>query len=114
MFQDLPVRRKGKPMKEAESTRPKITEAEFLKLIGDPAELVRNMETFNRSCDAFDAQYKDLHAKYPDRWVAFYNGVLIATTESLDSVIERLKGAGIPTGHSYVRFIARHPKTIIL
>jgi hypothetical protein len=101
-------------MKEAESARPKITEAEFLKLIGDPAELRRNMEQFDRSCDAFQDQYPKLLEKYPDRWVAFYNGVLVATDESFDSILDRLRSLGIPPGHTYVRFVDKNPKPIFL
>jgi hypothetical protein len=101
-------------MKEAESPRRKYTEAEILKLIGDPVELRRHMEQYDRSCDAFQDQYPELLQKYPDRWVAFFNGVLVATGESFNPLLERLRGLGIDPGHTYVRFIWSKPVDIFL
>jgi hypothetical protein len=101
-------------MTDEQASAPKWTVEDVLRIIGDLGAFRRNVEQFDRSCDAFQAQYPQLVEKYPDRWVAFYNGVLVATNEDFESLLQRLKGLGIPPGHTCVKFVFKEPVDMFL
>jgi len=91
-----------------------LTEKQFRDLVGDPAEWMRNMEKFDCSCDALSAQYEKLLERFPNRWVALYDGEVVAEAGNLPDTIHALKARGFPPRDCLVEFLSARPMTVIL
>ncbi len=95
-------------------TSPKRTE-EFLRAIGDPGEAVEELDQIKRSAEVLSSDHPRLIDEYPQRWVALHDGVVIADSDSLDQLLQRVDEIDPANrGRILVRFIDRHQQTMIL
>jgi hypothetical protein len=56
------------------------------------AEVLKKLEAKRANRDYISANKKALRAKYPDMYVAVYDGEVVAAATSLDRVVRKLKG----------------------
>lgn len=91
-----------------------LSEEEVLEIIGDPREIARASELFRKSIDALLSQESKLMKRYPQEWVAFYDGRLRAHDKSLDAVLEMLDAKGLPRGETLVEFLETEPRNLIV
>ena len=92
-------------------TRPEFTK-EYLRLIGDPQELMRNLEKVQRSGRFLSSDEPRLIDEYENRWIAVYDGAVIASANSLDELLAVVNPA--KRRHSLLRWMRRDEPTLIL
>jgi hypothetical protein len=82
--------------------------------IGDPADIVRELQEFDRSARSLDKQLPDLVDRYPDQWVAVLDGKVRAHGRNFDEVMQKIDQEGLPRKRTLVRFLEKDPRAMIL
>lgn len=82
--------------------------------IGDPAEFVRDMALFKKSCHFFDSHYYDLLQQYPDEWIGIFDGEVRAHATDIHGMLAQLDAVGVPRGTTYAEFLATNPLPEVL
>lgn len=81
------------------------------EIIGDPHEVDRELQQFRRDTLVLSERRANLLKRYPQRWIAIYQGKVRANAESLQQVLEKADALGLPREKLVVRFINRHPRS---
>ncbi len=87
---------------------------EFLRLIGDPAEVDRSLRAFRKATSLLSSEHPRLIDKYPKRWVAIYRGKVKAAASTFNAVLAQVDKAGLPREEVILRFIDKNQRTMIL
>ncbi|HEY7065811.1 MAG TPA: hypothetical protein VII06_30325 [Chloroflexota bacterium] len=85
-----------------------------LEQLGNPADVARELEDFQKAAKVLSSQHPRLMDQYPKQWVAVYGGKVRARSSTLSAVLEQLDKAGIPREHAIVRYIDKNQRTMIL
>ena len=85
-----------------------------LEQLGDPAEVVRELQEFDRDTRSFSDQRPQLLARYPDQWVAFLGGAVRAHGPTFQDVLEKVDRAGLPRERIVVAYLDKDDRTLIL
>jgi hypothetical protein len=91
-----------------------VTERTIEELLGDPNDNARDIEAFDKEARAMASHWDELVKKYPDRFIAFYQGRVRASSADLMRLLTRMDKLGIPRRGTVVRFINAHPGNMIL
>lgn len=76
-------------------------------------DILAKLRAFRVRVDRMESQMEQLTRNYPDQWVALHTGDFVIA-ESLDGLLEKLKGLGVPIPEAVVRFLDSNPKKMIL
>ena len=97
---------------------PNITEEEkeaflqeywAMKSTQDEAQVKRDSESFDRSTMWANANWKQLLAKYPDRWIAVHECEVVADAETLDEVLQTVDELGISRSRVFTDLLRTTP-----
>ena len=78
----------------------------YLKRVGlTSQELAGQLKQFSRDCRFISEHKPKYQARYPNRWVAVFDGRLIGIGKDLRKLLRRLERKGFPAGRLAVRFI---------
>ena len=80
----------------------------------NPKELARQIESFQKTAERFSEEKPNLIEKYPERWVAVYEGEVIADAETMGELLDKVDKIGKPRSEILMRFLTRKPRTMIL
>lgn len=93
----------------------KLTDAEVLTAWGESPEVISDgLARFAESARTLSSHHPRLIDKYPQQWVGIYGGNVEVAGRTIAAVIKKLDAKGYPKEETIVRFIDRHPKTLIL
>lgn len=87
---------------------------ELLKIIGSPAEVDRELREFERSASVLSSRRARLIKHYPRRWVAVYQGKVMADAPTFVSILEQIDKEKLPREQVIVRFIDKSERAMIL
>lgn len=87
---------------------------DLARLLGDPAEVARELELFAQDAALFSSDRDHLVETYAMRWVALYDGSVRADAPTLPRLLARVDALGIPRERAVVRFIDKNEPTMIL
>ena len=76
-------------------------------------DILAKLRAFRARVDRMESQKERLTRDYPDQWAALHSGDFVVA-ESLDDVLEKLEGQGVPTSEAVIRFLDSNPKNMIL
>ncbi len=82
--------------------------------IGDPVEFLKEMRSFDRSCDFYNAHYNDLLAAYPDEWVAIHEGEVRAHSTDIHELLAQIDALGVPRGSTLFERLESNPLPMVL
>jgi hypothetical protein len=68
----------------------------------DPAE----GEPYRRDSDFLDAHLEELAVRYPNQWVAVFNGEVAAVAADLQGLVDQLRTRGVPENRAVVADLA--------
>ncbi len=77
-------------------------------------QVQEELERFNEDMAYFDAHRQELLARYPERWVAVYDGRVVGTAKHLPRLMAQLERQGIPKGRAFVEYVTGHDDLLIL
>jgi hypothetical protein len=86
----------------------------ILDQLGDPADVARELREFRRAARSLSDQYPQLVDRYPDQWVAIFNGKVRAHGQSFQDVMEQIEREGLPRERTVVRFMDKSDRAMIL
>lgn len=89
-----------------------MTREQILESLGDPAELVRRLKSYQKSRARLADT--DVREQYRDRWVAAYEGKVIADSEAFDTLLRDVDAMGVPRGQVAVEFMSDDDTPMIL
>ena len=69
---------------------------------------------FGRDVDYLNSIWAEVRKRYPDQYVAVYEGEIVANHRRLKNVLATLEDKGLPKGHTLVRFASKKPRRMIL
>ncbi len=71
---------------------------------------------FAQSARSFEAisSESDLVEKYPQKWIAVFDGSVQVVDEDLESLLIKLDELAIPRNQSLIKFVEAEPRTLIL
>ena len=92
----------------------KLKPRQILKQMGGAQEIHFGLRQFTSRVRVFDAQRVQLTKKYPNKWIAMYNGEVDATADSLENLLKEMDRLGIPREESIVKFMDTERRTLIL
>ncbi len=82
------------------------------RLAYDP-DILAKLRAFRARVDRMESQRARLTKDYPDQWAALYGGDFVIA-ESLEDLLEKLNGQGVPTNETVIRFLDSEPENMIL
>ena len=91
-----------------------LSRNEVLEVLGDPAKVVEGLHAFRKTATVFSSKRAHLISQYPKRWVAVFDGNIIADGRSLQDVLSKVESAGYQREHVLVRYIDRTMRKMIL
>lgn len=89
-----------------------MTRDQILESIGDPAETVRRLRSFERS--AILLEESAVRERYCRRWVAAFEGKVIADSEGFDALLRQVDAMGVPRGQVAVQFMSDDDAPVIV
>ena len=87
---------------------------ELLQVIGDVRQTVADLNALGANTRGLEAAREQILAQYPDRWVAFHDGEVVADSESIDGLLETVSKLGLRWDLTARRLMETAPKTLIL
>ena len=84
-----------------------------MKSTQDEAQIKRDGESFDRSTMWANDNWKQLLAKYPDRWIAVHECEVVADAETLDEVLQTADELGISRSRIAVELLETEPAIVI-
>ena len=87
---------------------------ELLRLVGDPVEVDRSLQTFRKAASVLSSDHPRLIDKYPKQWVAVHDGKVKATATTYNALLSQVDRAHLPREETIIRFIDRNQRTMIL
>lgn len=91
-----------------------MSELSLREIIGDPQRLDADLQKFRIDAKLLSSKYRELSAKYPERWIAVYGGKVQADAGSLDHLLARMDALQIPRGKAVVRYMSQTTRRMIL
>ena len=68
------------------------------------AEILAKLRAFRARVDRLVSQKERLTRNYPDQWVGLHSGDFVVA-KSLDDLLEKLEGQGVPTSEAVIQFL---------
>ena len=92
-----------------------IKEKELInKRFGSPQAAYDELIRFAKDADSLSKIRSKLTIEYPDKWVAFYNGELVAIADTLEEVLSDIRKAGLREHDVVTQFLNNKKMTMIL
>lgn len=92
-----------------------VKEIETLrKEFGGLEGALQAQERLNRDIAYLLANLDEWRTKYPNRWVAVYDGELVVLADSSESLLEQMKEKGIPVRKAVIDFVTEKRANFIL
>jgi hypothetical protein len=86
----------------------------IIEQLGDPAEVNRELARFRKSAQLLSSQRARLIERYPEQWVAVYDGKVRAHGRTLEATLKQLDEDGIPRAHTAIGFVSENDQTMIV
>ena len=87
---------------------------QVIKQMGGAQEVRIGLREFTNRVRALDAKRVQLTEKYPNKWIAMYNGEIGVIADSLEYLLEEMDRLGIPRKEAVIEFMDTERRTMIL
>lgn len=93
----------------------KEDKAKFIQeFMGDPRKIADELKRYRKSALMLSRQRPRMIEKFPQKWIALFDGEVKATDKSFDKLMEKIDEQKLPRGEILVRFIDNTQRTLIL
>ena len=87
---------------------------EIIEELGGVKSIREGLAEMDTAWRRMDRESETLLKLYPDKWVAMSKDGVVAVDDSLEGVFSKVDTLGLPRNSINVKFIATHPRTLIL
>lgn len=92
----------------------KISPSTVKEALKDPKRVSRELQRFQKDAQILSSEHHQLIERYPNRWIAVYDGKVRAHARTLNALISKIERQGFPRDHVIIRYIDRSERTLIL
>lgn len=89
-------------------------ERDVREALGDLRQASEDLRAYGESVEGFLEQYDRLLESHSGQWVAFYEGAVRVSGQSIEDVLRELDEAGLPRRRIHVRYMDPEPVSMIL
>ena len=86
----------------------------FEERIGNSKKARQRLQRLDRDVQYLLAHLDDWRSEHPNRWVAVYNGELVAVEDSKERLIKAIARKGLPLPEVLVDFVSEEEVSLIL
>ena len=86
-----------------------MTTQRLHEAIGDPKEFLREETSFRESCLFYNAHYQELLQRYPDEWIAIYDGEVRGQATDLQQLLAQIDALGIARSATLFEILETNP-----
>lgn len=87
---------------------------EVLEKLGDLKAVDRELRAFKKDAQALSAHHPGMIKKYPNQWIAFYQGKVRAQARTFEAVLNLINKLDLPRDRVIIRFIEKNPPPMFL
>ncbi len=87
---------------------------EIIEELGGVKSIREGLAEMDTAWRRMDRESETLLKLYPDKWVAMSKDGVVEVGDSLEGVFSKVDALGLPRNSINVKFIATHPRTLIL
>ncbi len=77
-------------------------------------EHVKELQRFQKDIDYFELHQRELLQRYPDEWVAIFNGRVVGDNPDVEPLLRSLEERGVPIDKTLLRHLAAKEDVLIL
>ena len=77
-------------------------------------EAVRRFKDFTKSTRMVASNRQRLIEEYESQWIGAYRGKIVANADTMDELYEKLKEKGIPPEDTFVDFMTKEKRMLLL
>lgn len=86
----------------------------FRQRLGDPKEAFEQQRRLERDLHFLLSNLDKWRETHPNRWIAVYNGKLVAVADTRDRLLKELEAAGVPLRHALIDFVGEQKVALVL
>ena len=77
------------------------------------ADILAKLRAFRTRVAHLETEKERLTREYPDQWAALHSGDVVVA-RSLEDLLRKLEGQGVPTSEAAIQFLDSNPTVMIL
>ena len=86
----------------------------LIRDVGTPEDIYQSLMTFRKDLTALSEQRNKLTKKYPDKWIAFYEGGVVSIATTIEELINAVEREGLPRDKVVTQFLGTKKITMVL
>ena len=91
-----------------------LTDTVIREQLGNPADVVKELEAFRRSAKALSSDRPRMIDEYPNQWIAVVEGKVKANAKTFETLMGEVEKKKLPRRNLFIRFIDTTERTMIL
>lgn len=90
------------------------TEKRLISDVGSSEEIYQGLVRFRKDVNLLARQRHELTKRYPNKWVAFYEGKVVSIEKTLAGLLRIVDKEGLPHDKVVTQFLSTQKRTMIL
>ena len=92
----------------------KTPERKIIDEMGGPAEIHSRLVRYSAAVSALASRRAELTEKYPDQWVAMYQGEIACVATTLENLLNEIDKRKLPHEEVVIQFLDTKKKILVL
>jgi hypothetical protein len=93
---------------------PALTDKVIREQLGNPADVAKELQAFQRSAKALSSDRPRMIDQYPNQWIAVQEGRVKANAKTFETLMAEVEKKKLPRRNLIIRFIDTSERTMIL
>ena len=89
-------------------------EKRLIRNMGSPEEIHQGLTKFRKDVNLLAKQRPELTKKYPNKWIAFYDGSVVFVADTLDELLQIADKKRLPRDKVVTQFLSTEKSIMIL
>ncbi len=85
----------------------------LIRAVGTPEDIYQSLRDFRKDLSLLSEQRATLTKKYPDKWIAFYDGKMTSKADTIDELLVDIDRAGLPRDKVVTQFLGTKKITML-
>ncbi len=86
----------------------------LIRDVGSPEDIYQSLRTFRRDINCLAKQREELTRKYPNKWIAFYDGGVVFTADTLNNLLHTVDREKLSRDKVITQFLGTKKITMVL
>jgi len=86
----------------------------LMRDVGTPEDIYQSLRAFRKDLTALSEQRNKLTEKYPNKWIAFYEGEVVSVATTTEELLNAVERDGLPRDKVVTQFLGTEKITMVL